>query len=381
MGGALDTICSDPSDYVFLTGTLPSSDTRAYRAMAVYASEMVECLHRYIRRTIRCEYWFYVWELQKRGALHIHYCAYVPDPVLRNKLIQSFKPKWQEILDIVGERANIDMWSRANGESWASNKGVLQAYAQEVRYSVAAYMAKYCGKGSGEEEVPKERQYYPARWWGASRKLSALVKELTQEAYSWHTNYRDARTQLELHREEVLRDTNRVHSYPHKAGPGATCISYHPEDKGNSIWQRLTMSQHPPHLYPNASSWILAIRDALQAYRPYLIALKKSDRKRLQPLLNMLEDSTYLDSLSRYTLHQSHLRTLLKCNAELSLNTLARYTKERTETVFVPPIWLHSRVAPLLKWNPHGWLSLESDFPVRLTDCWSVRETGTSSTE
>lgn len=372
-GGALDTLCSDPSKYVFLTGTLPGSTSAAYTAMAIYSSSIVDALRHWLKRTCPSEYWMYVWELQKRGALHIHYCCYVPDGTVRQKLIQSFPAKWRDILDSVGERASVDMWQRSDGTTHAYNKEVLQAYAQEVRKSVAAYLAGYCGGSKDKHGMDETSPYYPVRWWGYSRKLSALLKGLTEEVVVPHTNYRDARSELQLHKETVAHATEHCHSYPHKVGSGATVISYHPEDKGKSIWQQVTKMQYPPATFPNTSSMIAMLREMMLIYPPYLKAAKNSKRPSLPRVLRDCEDSAWLGSLSRYTVNVWHLRLMDALVSELSLNYMAERIPEKTANILIPCVWAWNQNKPFLRYQSQGWLSLESDLPILLTDCWSLR--------
>lgn len=381
MGGALDTICDSPSHYVFLTGTLPASTHAAYRAMAVHAGFMVKTLNDWVSRTIKSEYWFYVWELQTRGALHLHYCAYVPNATLRANLIADFPKKWAAIIDSVGERESIDMWERFDGTTHARNKSVLQAYAQEVRSSVAAYMAKYCSKGTGMDDIPAQCQYYPKRWWGASRSLTNLTRRLTQEVLVAHTNYRDARTELDQHRERVKHDTDIRHSYPHKVGPGATVISYHPQDKGKQIWQEIEKMKFNKTTHPNVCSWIAALERYIHIWLNYYKALKPLKGEPYLRLLGDVEAILSTSSLPRCTLHQRDLRVILRTTSVLSLNTLVKHAPECQHHEFIQPIWMYHQIVHLLRWSPQGWLVLENDFPVRLTDCWSQAILGTSSIE
>lgn len=378
LGGAYDTIDRDPSNYIFLTGTIPGGTHEAFQAVAEESTFIVQRISDWLSRTAPSDHWFYVWELQRRGALHIHYCLHPNNPATAEKVLSTWRDKWEDILNKVSARRQVDIWMRADGTHHRAGHSVLQAYAQRVHKSVAAYMAGYCSNAKDKHAADDTSPYYPSRWWGCSRKSTSLLKGLTQTSIVEHTNYRAARLQIDKHHERVLHDTPKVHRYPHKVGVGSTVISYHPEDKGQNIWAQLTMTTHTPVAFPNASSWILAIHCLLTTYPRYIRALKKPNRSDLQPLLRELEDSTSLASLTRYSLHQRHLRTMHQCQSVLSLNTLAQHNKDVTMSIFVPPIWLHARIAYELKWNPHGWLNLENDISVRLTDCWSLNYLGTN---
>lgn len=378
LGGAYDTVDSTPRNYVFLTGTIPGGTHDAFMAMAVHSPYVTHSIAKWLKRTAPSDYWFYVWELQRRGALHIHYCIHAPDPYIRDKILCGWHSKWESIIQEVGRKAAADMWLRTDGTYHRKGHSVLQAYAQTVSKSVAAYMAGYCGGSKDKHTLDKDSPYYPSRWWGCSRASTKLLRGLTQEIVVEHTNYRDARYEMQLHYERVLHDSPKAHHYPHKVGIGSTVVSYHPQDKGTDIWQGLTMSIHNPQYFPNACSWIRALNLYIQTWPLYFRSLKRHKEKPSQRLLQDCEDILSGGSLSRYTLHQGTLRTVRRMNSELSLNTMLRLNQGLTMSVFVPPIWMLTQIENNLRWNSHQWLNLESDLPVRLTDCWSLGHSSTT---
>lgn len=371
IGGAYDTVDATPGNYVFLTGTIPGGTHEAFMAMAEQAPYVTEAIAKWLKRTCPSKYWFYVWELQSRGALHIHYCVYAPDTHIRQRILSDWMGKWHSIIQEVGRKASTDMWVRKDGSHHRKGHDVLQAYAQEVHKSVAAYLSGYCGGSKDKHAMDNSHPYYPARWWGCSRETTKLLKGLTEEILVEYSNYREARADMDKSYEAISHATPLAHHYPHKVGVGSTITSYHPEDKGTEIWQRLTVMIHNPTKFPNASSWIASLERYIQTW----VALSKAYRKLkgtpLEKSLRDCEDIISGGSLARYTLHQSTVRIILRLSSELSLNTMLGLSEELTMKECVPPIWMLSKVQPLLRWNRHGWLSLENDFPVRLTDCWS----------
>lgn len=85
-GGALGRFDPEPSNCVFFTGTLPGGTEDAFRTIAERSAQIVQRAKVWIyNRYKECSYSFYCWELQKRGALHLHYVAYCPCPVIRKK--------------------------------------------------------------------------------------------------------------------------------------------------------------------------------------------------------------------------------------------------------------------------------------------------------
>lgn len=378
-GGALDTIDSKPYHYVMLTGTIPGSTPQCFAAMACYSSYVVHRLGDWVRYHAKNAHWFYSWELQNRGALHIHWCVHVPDTYTRCKILFTFWDEWKATMDSISEMSGTDMWRKNEHYSHSTNKGVLQADAAQCYKSVAAYVAGYTSGNGDKHSKDKESPYYPSRWWGMSRSLTALLKSLTEKVSSEHNGYREARQEILLHHERTKDFTEHKYHYDHRVGIGSTSVSYHPLDKGQALWEQLTMKKHPPSLYPNASSWIHSIAVYLRTVRPYIKALRKSSTVDLPRLLSLLEDSTLQRSLSEYTLHHSHIRMMLECNSVYSLNMLAKHTEASTLSQCVTAIWLYHQNRLSLQWGKENWLSLYNDIPIGIDKMDPYWHTGTST--
>lgn len=233
-GGALGRFDSEPSHCLFFTGTLPGSTEEAYRAIAVYSSEIVHRVKKWIgKRYDEFQYSFYCWELQKRGALHLHYLLYCPCKSSRERMMREFKSFWTFLLMSVSEKSGVDLFARSYGGTHRQNLDVVQAYVQECRSSVSAYMAKYVGKDAGKGNTAN----FPSRWSSVSRPLGTLIKEYTREVKAVTPSYTQARSKFVTAREE-LTDTGGVHyTYHHKVGVGDTHIGYYNGDEGTQSCQ------------------------------------------------------------------------------------------------------------------------------------------------
>lgn len=180
--GAMERLKIPPGDCVILTGTIPGGTDEAFDAVAAWSSWIVKRLKTWLNgRGVTNPYGLYVWELQKRGALHIHYCAVVPDAALRGQILAAWSSFWSETIDAVGARAGVDCWMGRDGRSWKNSKHVLQADAQIVEKSVAKYLSKYFSKDAGRCKKRRDGGAYsgPVRWWGVSRPLLAALAELS----------------------------------------------------------------------------------------------------------------------------------------------------------------------------------------------------------
>lgn len=176
--------CFAPADegrLVFLTGTLPGCTEDAMRSLAEWSSwavnkalrDISRCVGVPLRELLTC----WVWEYQKRGALHWHCAVELPDSTLALQLMSGFRAIWTSVLRGVDARVDCDIFERADGGSWSQAPEVWRIDAQIALSSPSNYLAKYLSKG-----VPKGRQqgfYPPTRWYQCSRLLLKRLRDRT----------------------------------------------------------------------------------------------------------------------------------------------------------------------------------------------------------
>lgn len=229
--GALDKLDSAPSHKVFLTGTLPGGTEGAKAGIAFCAPKIVHSLRKWLAYQFpQLQHYFYCWELQKRGALHLHYCLYCPDPIARASIIAKFRSWWHDCLCGFSDKIGIDLFERAGGGTWRGQPEKIQADAQEVRFSVAAYVAKYCSKSAGTAFGG----YAPPRWSSVSRPLGALLLESTEEVIRDFPSYTQAASSFRISKEELTSPEAVCYTYSHKVGAGVTHIAYYGKNIGDS---------------------------------------------------------------------------------------------------------------------------------------------------
>lgn len=188
-----------------LTLTIPGSGFRVYDVVSRWSGYLVNRLTQIIRRWQQKGievYWFFVWEHQKRGALHSHWCLAVPgSPEKTEELGTLLKDKWFSLLHELSAKEGVDLFSRPGFQgSWKDSPSVWQWSLNPVRKSVAAYFSKYCSKNSktskhfeksrsraseSEDDTKRNKridrlsQLCPSRYWGASTSIKRLCKQLT----------------------------------------------------------------------------------------------------------------------------------------------------------------------------------------------------------
>lgn len=219
--GGCFSACKVPSrEVMFLTGTLPGGTFEAKLAIAAHSSWVVHQLKEWLKQFVVSAWSLYVWELQKRGALHIHYAVWVPDAGSRIRIWARFKGWWFDLMTRLSQRAGVDVFERAGGRgTWANSPDVVQADVQVCRKCPSAYISKYVSKGKSKSHAdvgPGDvGEPWPVQWWGVSRPLQAKMREL-----SFVTEVTDLnRRQVEDVRERLERLLDTSYYRKHEVSP------------------------------------------------------------------------------------------------------------------------------------------------------------------
>lgn len=179
---------------VFLTGTLPGSTLEAQLIFAANSSYFIDRINKWLLKYFSIDgevFRLSVWELQRRGALHLHAIVAAPAGQTQ-RLIDEFQAFWIHLLESLSDSTGIDLFGKSAGGSHRGNynkpikiqgrKGILKdvmCYGAVVKKSVAAYLSKYLSKSAGDFRYTEKPAFYPARWWSISRAVKNLVAEQT----------------------------------------------------------------------------------------------------------------------------------------------------------------------------------------------------------
>lgn len=166
---------------VIVTLTLPGSTTDAYDCLASWSGYACDRLFRILRKAKSGIRWFYVWELQKRGALHMHLCITAQSPDTSLHFGKAVISKWEDVLRDIGLRSGVDLFLHSKGDR-CTIRGFWQNNIQQCKRSVAAYFAKYASKEArsakkGFSGGLKDFAFYPSRWWGCQRVLRQEIEK------------------------------------------------------------------------------------------------------------------------------------------------------------------------------------------------------------
>lgn len=381
-GGALDRSGIPAAELVFLTGTIPGGTPDAFDAMARYSAFTIKRLKDWVNNYAPAKYDFYVWELQARGALHLHYCVHIPDASNRAYVLQAFREQWERILDGIQADSGVDMWKRRDGSYHREGRSVLQAYSQVVHTSVAAYLAGYCAGEKGKHQKDAASPYYPVRWWGMSRALTSLLREMSSEITVEFSSYKDARHEILCYYEDMENDAAKVYRYQHKAGIGSSVVSYHPQDNGENQWQK-TVALHQPLSETQRFCY------GIQALRAFVAACHGSIAESIESglpwgfkLASVLRLCSLLKTYSESTSDRVLFRTVLSSASDLYLNQVEALFPPRLQKLYRSGyLWVcQNRLR--IRFDARGMVSNPEDliYDIDLQEIWGYTHTSDEDT-
>lgn len=257
-GGALER-SSQPHECLFLTGTLPGSTEDSFRAIAAYSGYVVNGLKAWVATFVKAKLDFYVWEWQKRGALHLHYCVHVPDDAARSAILSGFRDWWISALHRVGDKAGCDLFRRDSGYSHISDESKVRAIAEICRKSPARYLAKYLSK-SANPSRGNSRFFTPSRWWGTSRPLKQLLESLSKKIEIAVDGYFGIMKKSENIYHSCDSSDSGTYAYAHKFGIGYTVVCYpNSENENTNLWNILTAHSTEMRRFSSSSAKLPSI--------------------------------------------------------------------------------------------------------------------------
>lgn len=204
-GAVVDKECAKESTYE-VTTTIPGSGMDVFDCVARWSGWIINRQAQIIRRYEKKGwniYWFFVWEHQKRGALHQHWCIGVDGhPNIAREIAKKIRDKWFELLIELSEKESIDLFKRKGIlGTWRNKPQQWQSHILEVKKSVAAYFSKYCSKNYETSEsnkrvrkIAEKRNFkdtngdgkrrnfalYPSRYWGSGYRVKDGISKRTR---------------------------------------------------------------------------------------------------------------------------------------------------------------------------------------------------------
>ena len=180
-GAVMDAECGKNTYEV--TCTIPGSTHEAFQVVADWSGWICDRLLREVRRFTNPLHWFYVWERQKRGALHIHFAIGGSNIADVKKCAHQLEYMWFELLIELGQKTGVDLFRKNRNFTWRNRPEKWQSHVSPINKSCAAYFSKYAGKSANAAQKSTGK-YFPARWWGSSKLIKQGI-ELRRERYEF----------------------------------------------------------------------------------------------------------------------------------------------------------------------------------------------------
>lgn len=180
-GAAIDWLAREKGGAArIVTLTLVGDTHEAFECLAANSGYAVNRLFQVVRRHgLGCQNWFFVWEYQKRGALHLHICLWHEVPNMAAKLGAKLVQTWYKVLKDIQSQTGIDMFVRRDRKTY-TQKQKWQSRNEPMRKSAGGYFSKYASKASKKEERKHIRKlaerYPPSRFWGSSKSVKDIIK-------------------------------------------------------------------------------------------------------------------------------------------------------------------------------------------------------------
>lgn len=179
-GSCAEKWSGSPDKSVVVTLTLPGSTQEAYATLAAWSGYAWDRMARRLRKYGNGIRWFYVWEFQKRGALHLHLLIAAQSPNLAMEAGTEVRAVWFDVLRDITDKSGVDLFLHSSRDCCTARE-YWQNDIQQLRKSIAAYFVKYASKealnaGKAKWVNIHQQKYYPSRWWGCQRILRREVE-------------------------------------------------------------------------------------------------------------------------------------------------------------------------------------------------------------
>ncbi|RTL34989.1 MAG: hypothetical protein EKK48_30200 [Candidatus Melainabacteria bacterium] len=165
---------------VFVTLTLAGNTPEVFRCFSAATGYVVDRMNRWLRYKVVDSLFMYVFEFQKRGALHMHYLFRLPDGVKNREFTRELRSQWRKVLLDVSAESHVDLFRKKDGGTWRHRADKPRIQVKNLSRTYAQYISKYASKA--ESKSGSFDQFTPRRWWGCSREARALVREARLEA-------------------------------------------------------------------------------------------------------------------------------------------------------------------------------------------------------
>lgn len=164
---------------LFLTLTCPGGTEEVFKAFGIASGYVVDRFNRWLRYRVDKGWFEYVWEVQKRGAPHLHYLFRIQAGANFSVFYKEARQQWRKILLDVSKECGVDLFSQSGGGTHAHHPNLPVINFRKVKTSVSGYLSKYASKA--KSKGVRGISFQPGRWWGISYSIrrECLLRRVT----------------------------------------------------------------------------------------------------------------------------------------------------------------------------------------------------------
>jgi len=141
--------------------------------VSVGSGYIVDRLTDWLRDKVVDGHYVLVWEVQKRGAPHLHLMFRLQGDDHIKRMYSNIRTQWHQILRDVSQDAGVNLLLSPKYGDLTHEPKKLNCNFKAVNRDYAAYISKYVSKS--ESKKGGKFSFRPGRWWGLSESLRALV--------------------------------------------------------------------------------------------------------------------------------------------------------------------------------------------------------------
>lgn len=204
---------------IFLTGTVPGTGALIAETVARYSGWLLNRVKQWFRDAFKSDYSVSaVWELQKRGMLHLHLCVCSNARAVLSRFIDVWKERWNALLIELSELTKVDLFRKNKYWSWQEDLKATRQDAQWLKYNPARYLAKYLSKGS--RQAASDFEYHPSRWWSVDRQTASEARSERIRILLGGTNLDELKTFAASWFEDLVSNFNKIYPFDNPQFPG-----------------------------------------------------------------------------------------------------------------------------------------------------------------
>lgn len=158
---------------VFLTLTIAGHGNDVFNACSSYSGYLVNVFGTWLREWAVNGWYVYVWELQSRGAPHLHYMVSIPKGVSIRTFRKKVQAEWRRCLLLASRKSGVDLFKNRYGGTYRNNSSMPYVGAKLCTHDLGRYMAKYASKS--KSKTGGKNTWRPGRWWALSYPLRKAV--------------------------------------------------------------------------------------------------------------------------------------------------------------------------------------------------------------